>query len=112
MKVIIKEPGHMPRQLVIDKSLKTLQELVGGYIEHVGVNGDIGFIINEEGKFRDMEPNFIFRDDVIVGPAVFVGYDGEDFGDVPASVADIRAIIAKEGAHLFVRGKHEEEIDI
>ena len=98
MKVIIKEPGHMPRQIVIDKSLHTLQELVGGYIEHVGVNEKIGMIINEEGKFNGLEPNFKFREDFIMGNAIFVGYDGEDFADVPASVNDIRIILSREAS--------------
>lgn len=96
LKVIIKKPGHMPQETEIENSLKALQALVDGYIEHVNVNEKIGMIINEEGKLNGMEENFPFRGDTIVGPAVFVGYDGEDFADVPACLADIRAIIRRE----------------
>ena len=96
MTVIIKEPGHMPREIVIDRSLRTLQQLVGGYIEHVNVNNMIGMIINEEGKFNGSEPNFPFRGDVIMGTAIFVGYDGEDFTDVPATAHEIRTLLDRE----------------
>lgn len=96
LNVIIKKPGHMPQELEIDYSLEALQSLVGGLIEHVNINEQIGMLINEEGKLNGMEENFPFRGDYIVGPAVFVGYGGEDFADVPACLADIRAIIREE----------------
>lgn len=95
MKVIIKEPGHMPKSIDINNDLRTLQHLVGGYIEHVRVSKDVGMIINEEGKFNGSEPNFSFENDVIMGTAVFVGYDGEDFADCPESESGIRIILAR-----------------
>lgn len=90
MKVVIKEPGYLPKEAQIENNLKALQNLVEGYIEHVNVNEDIGMIVNEEGKLRGLDPNFEFRGDMIVGTAVFVGYgeDG-DFADVPATAPEI-----------------------
>lgn len=96
LKVVVKYPGRMPQEIEIENSLRSLQSLVGGYIEHVNVNERIGMIINEEGKLRGMMENFPFRGDTIVGPAVFVGYSGEDFADVPASSADIRILLKKK----------------
>ena len=95
IKVIIKKPGHMPQETEIEYSLKALQSLVDGHIEHIRVNENIGMLVNEEGKLNNMDANFQFGDDIIVGPAVFVGYDGEDFADIPACLADIRAIIRR-----------------
>ena len=96
MKIIIKEPGKEPHQMIIDNSLKTLQELVDGYIEPVRVNEGIVMIVNEEGKLRGMEKNFAFRGDTIVGNAIFVGDEGEDFTDVPATAEDIKKLISEE----------------
>lgn len=56
-------------------SLEELQGYVGGYIEFVGLNGDI-MVVNEEGKLNDLPYNekatkffqFVHGDiDVIVG---------------------------------------------
>ena len=69
-------------------SLKSLQELVDGSIEHYVIDEDlndnyIDMWINEEGKFRDdFKPMFaLLHDgrlyDVIVGPCVFTMYDNE-----------------------------------
>ena len=96
MKVILVEPNRFPRRLEIPNQLHVLQDLVGGHIEHVGINGRMGMLVNEEGKFMGLKKNFKFRGDTIVGNAVFIGYDGEDFADVPACPADIRTFIARE----------------
>ena len=93
MKVVIKEPGHLPVRKEIENDLKTFQELVGGYIEHVNVAEGVGMLINEEGKLYDLEENFKFRGDSIRGTAVFVGYSGEDFADCPCHESNIRAIM-------------------
>ena len=38
--------------------------------------------MNEEGKLMDMDPNFRYGHDMVVGPAIFVGEGGEDFTDI------------------------------
>ena len=96
MRIMIKEPEKDPRTIVIDHSLRTLQDLVGGYIEHVPffVLGT-GLIINEEGKLRDLPYNFSLYGDSIVGNALFVGEDGEEFTDLTDEQVDsIRAAFA------------------
>ena len=41
-------------------------------------------IVNEEGKLKDLEPNFYVDrlKDTILGTAIFCGEDGEDFTDI------------------------------
>ena len=82
MKVIYKEPGKEAEIRNIDNDLETLQNLVGGYIEHLTFIKGVGMIMNEEGKLHDMEPNFIYGWDMVVGPVIFVGESGEDFRDI------------------------------
>lgn len=80
MKAIIKEVGKSPRVEEIENDLETLQSLVGGYIEVVGMEENILLICNEEGKINGLPPNFSTGYDMIAGTAVFVAYDGkEDF---------------------------------
>ena len=85
MRIIYKEPGKEPEVMNIDITLKALQDLVHGYIEHLELApGRLGLIVNEEGKLNDMKKNFFLlsHNDMIFGPAVFLGEAGEDFTDI------------------------------
>ena len=76
--------GHVTN---ISCTLKNLQNIVGGPIETVSVAGGAICIFNEEGKLRGLARNFQLGNwpyaDIIVGDAVIVGADGEEFGDCP-----------------------------
>lgn len=90
IKVIIKRPdekvGHVTN---ISNTLKNLQRTVDGLIETVTVAEGCVCICNEEGKIRQLQPNFwlgtIFPDR-ICGTAIIAGIDGENFTDVPISM--------------------------
>lgn len=84
IKVLIKEPGKEPVLAVIPNDLKSLQKAVGGYIEVVQLHDDVVMAVNEEGKIIGLDENFRLKWDTIVGPAVFLGIDGEDFDDFPS----------------------------
>ena len=79
MTAIIKPPGQPAFTREIENSLKSLQDLVGGYIEPVRLPGGICMIVNEEGKLMGLKPNFRLEHDLIVGTTVFVGISGEEF---------------------------------
>lgn len=83
----------------IENTLESLQAAVDGYIEVVTlVPGRAVMIVNEEGLLRGMTPNPIASaaaNTQIVGPAVVVGVDGEEFTDIPEDVERcIRALFA------------------
>ncbi len=83
----------------IENTLEALQTAVDGYIETVTlVPGKAVMIVNEEGLLRGMTPNPIasaVANTQIVGPAVVIGVDGEDFTDIPEDVEHcIRALFA------------------
>ncbi len=65
MRVLIVEPGNKPYPKEIDGSLKSMQEVVGGYIEAVYPFEDEGvaLICNEEGKLIGLPPNRFLRDE-------------------------------------------------
>ena len=79
MTAIIKHPGQPAVSQEVENSLKALQNLVGGYIETVSLPHGICMIVNEEGKLQGLQPNFRLDHDLIVGTAVFVGVDGDQF---------------------------------
>lgn len=74
----------------IENTLDALQAAVDGYIEAVTlVPGKAVMIVNEEGLLRGMPYNAfatLIAAKNIVGPALVVGVDGEEFTDVPAEI--------------------------
>ena len=88
IKVIIKRPdeaiGHVTW---ISDTLENLQRTVGGYIETVTLEPDYCVICNEEGRIQGLEHNCYFCGIGFVGTILVVGTDGDEFCDVPISVA-------------------------
>ena len=86
----LKLEGTTVTQVEIDNTLEALQAAVDGYIEAVTlIPGKAVMIVNEEGLLRGMAQNPIasaVANTQIVGPAVVVGVDGEDFTDIPEDV--------------------------
>ena len=94
MKVIVKEPGKTSEYREIDNTLEAMQEIVGGYIECVFLEGGAVMVCNEEGKLMGMQMNFPFRGDIIVGTVFVCGTDDEgDFTDVPITLEEWEEII-------------------
>jgi len=103
VRCIIKRPdeeyGHVTN---ISTSLKNLQKIVGGPIETVTIGGSSVIICNEEGKLRNLECNFIIDyhgivTDIIVGEAIIIGVDGDDFCDLPMSFATWKRLLEDWG---------------
>ncbi len=102
IKCYVKRPDSKLYSTWISNDLKNLQRFVDGYIEAVPVSANIVMICNEEGKLRGMEPNFGWLGDVIVGPVIFCGVDGEEFADMPLEFGEFKGLfekIAKEVPH-------------
>lgn len=88
MKALIKNPGDESfREIITENDLKSLQRLVGGYIETVTLATDACVICNEEGRIMGMQPNCNYCGIDFVGPILIVGVDEADFCDCPMSVA-------------------------
>ena len=89
IRVIIKRPdeeyGHVCN---ISNRLENLQKTVGGYIEvhQVTTSADgkpILMVCNEEGKLQNLEHNFYWEDDEVVGTIFICSAEGEEFADLP-----------------------------
>lgn len=79
IKVLVVEPNELPREEMIENTIKAKQELVGGDIEYVSRDyySDVIFICNEEGKLRGLPFNRDIGQDIIAGPFIIVGDDPE-----------------------------------
>lgn len=70
IRVAVIEPGKPPIVQLVENTLKTMQDLVGGYVEQVPVlDQEYKMLVNEEGLMLKLKPNF----GRIVGTAVLVG---------------------------------------
>ena len=62
--VLMVEPGKAPYQAAIGADLKSLQQVVGGYIESISPYDDpVAIICNEEGKLEQLPFNRGLRDE-------------------------------------------------
>lgn len=94
VKVLVKEIGKLPEVREIENTLEAQQGIVGGYIEAVYIDENVFLVCNEEGKLKELEPNFECGSDVIVGNVFFVRIDDEgDNTDLTES--DINKIKSK-----------------
>lgn len=104
MRVLFKEPGKKARTLIVDGSLRALQNLVGGNIEHLKLSEGLGLLCDENGKIYDRPKNFYLPvlNDWIVGNAIFVGEDGEEFTDISRDHADLVNLFLRFNADTFI----------
>lgn len=97
IKCIIKRPdekyGHVTH---ISDRLENLQKTVGGYIETVPAIQGAVIICNEEGKLQGLEPNMWYFHDRLVGTIIVIGTKGEEFADIPISLAQWKTFVDKQ----------------
>ena len=60
------EPGKEPEEVTIPNTLEAMQEMVGGFIEIVYLDG-VCLVCNEEGKLMGLEGNRRVGRDIISG---------------------------------------------
>ncbi len=84
MKVVIKEPNKDMEVKNIKSNLKTLQNIVGGYIEGIYLSDKLSKNMifaygDEEAKFKNKKPNFwIYNQiDLVCGTAIFCKDNGK-----------------------------------
>ena len=73
-----------PHYMVIKNDLKTMQDIVGGYIE-TWTEKDYVIVCNEEGYIKGLPLNPSMPG--FVGNLFICGYEGEDFTDLPDELA-------------------------
>jgi hypothetical protein len=78
-------------EIEVENTLEALQKKVGGYIETLTlIPGKAVMIVNEEGLLLGFGLNSVaskIAGRKIVGPALIVGVDGEEFTNIPKGLA-------------------------
>lgn len=82
IKILYKAPYQAPEIKEIEDKLENWQELVGGYIECVGMpkTKGVDLYVNEEGKLDGLLGNFWLPEyeDCVVGPCFMVGINSRN----------------------------------
>lgn len=91
IKVVLAKAGEQPELVEMDNTLEALQSAVGGWIQVINLSDRVLAVINEEGKLEGLKANFQIPHDIVVGNAVFVAADGEEFGSL--TVAEQAAVM-------------------
>lgn len=90
MKAIRIIPGQRAEDIEVENSVEALQEVVGGYIEVVNLPmNDMAILRDEEGLMKQKDYNCRIMGIDFVGTILFVGIKGEEFTDVPTTVAKV-----------------------
>lgn len=92
IRVLYKRPGKNLVEVEIPNELEWIQGAVEGHFEHVQISEDVAMLCNEEGKLKGMDANFPLMGDLIGGPVLFVGVDGEEYTDCPATKEELISI--------------------
>lgn len=96
--VVLHANGEIEMRLT-DGSLKALQEIVGGPIEHLRAFVNIGLLVNEEGRLRGLPPNPFFPR--LVGNVILIGEPTGGKGEFRAlSEPEVGSLI-----ELFAKGE-------
>jgi len=95
----LKVEGRSITETDIPNTLEALQAAVDGYIETLQlVPNQAVMIVNEEGLLKDLEVNTFasaIAGTMIVGTALIVGVDGDEFTDIPEDIVKcINALFA------------------
>lgn len=108
MKVLVITTKGEYEEKEIDNNLKTLQDIVGGYIQYVDISQDgLQMIVNEEGKIMDLEYNLgatllynttHLYNDMILGNAIIVNTDneGENKSITKEDIDTVKELIVRE----------------
>lgn len=78
IRVVVVEAGKLPVTQYIGKDLKSMQSIVGGYIEEINLDDSAVLVCNEEGKIQGLEANRRVGNDVIAGTFFIAGDDGSE----------------------------------
>lgn len=116
MKVLLVKPDERAKIVDIESGLKSLQKMVGGYIQAIYPFPDpVAIICNEEGKIIGLPLNRELRDedgriyDIIAGDFLLVGVGEEDFGSLTEEEIEEYTDIFG-GPKLFIRDPITSEI--
>ena len=92
MKILIIEPGKLPREAEIDGSLESMQKTVGGYLQAIyPFEDEVALVCDDESKLKsDTQWNRMLPEtgDIIKGTFFIAGLGAEDFTHLSAELME------------------------
>lgn len=89
MKILYVEPMALPKVIEVENDLRTLQSLVGGYIQALYPwDDEVAILCDDEGKFKPYLLNRVLESDdgeiydIIAGNFLIVGLTYDNFGSL------------------------------
>jgi hypothetical protein len=96
IRVVVKKAGQSATVEMVEDTLQTYQEIVGGWIEVVECGKGVAMVCNEEGKLDGLKSNLMFPDDIIVGDVLFCGVrDGDMVSLTDKQVLAVEKLVAE-----------------
>lgn len=101
MKIMLYKAGLAPEFTEIENTLKSMQAVVGGYIQVVNLTPHLALICDEEGKLKGKPASYVLCEngrhpsDVLVGDFFICRVSGEDFTDIAPGDEDISAYFVR-----------------
>lgn len=110
IEVLYKSPRKKPKRILIENTLEDMQKLVNGYIQIVRYK-DALLVCNEERKMRNLEPNVMFKNDIICGSFFLVGDDYKNADFISLSEKQIKKYKKELSADIQIDYEMECEFD-
>ena len=96
IRAIYKQPGKDPESILIENTLGSLQEAVGGFIETVTYYGGNVVICDEEGRLKGSPYNCTIFGHKFVGPILIVGAGPQgEFTDTKFTIEAARYLLGE-----------------
>ena len=89
IRAIFRKPLTNKSEIVeVENTVEGIQEMIGGHFECVTIEEGICLLCDEDGKLKRLQPNCIYRGDIIAGPILIVGTQGDEFTSIPELFAE------------------------
>ena len=79
VRMLLVEPGKAPKEVLVERDHRAIQELVGGCFEAVYPWEDAALLCHDEGKILGLPVSRVVKGDPIAGPFLVAGVGTDDF---------------------------------
>lgn len=102
MRAIYKAPGKDPQIVETTRIFEILKQIVGGTVTEQKISDNAALLFDAEGERFERKPNFYLGAiaEVIYGPVLVVGVNGDEFDTLPDDEAEEISRIMRGGFEI------------
>lgn len=90
IRVVIIEPGKVPREALILPTPEEIQKVIGGYVEQFTIASDLLALCNGEGWLRTLKPCCSIDGVTFSGTVILCGKVAATYSDIPVSLEELK----------------------